>query len=178
MERDLKKKFGTDYELVLAFYLAKKLHTENLGEHEGELFQVNEDMLQTWIQKRLADEVESRKLQNASVYKMVPYVAKLVVTYRGLAWDEWSPAKGLERHLDTDNTYELLRIAEDSFLVFCFYPEERERRLLRYRQYAFEIGTQAYRTFGHARKNPLGSNMETAFVPLGSLVRDMFIRRS
>lgn len=177
-ERELKKEFATDYELVAAFYLAKKLHAENLGEKDGELFYADVDTMQRWVQKRLADEVEHRGVRSKSMYKMVPYVAKLLVTYRGISWEEWTPTKRFEHHLDTDNVYELLRIAEDSFFVFCFYPEDRTRRQLRYRRYAFEVGTQAYRAYGHAKKNPLGSNMETAFVPLGSLVREMFTGRS
>ena len=174
-ERNIKQQFPTDYELVVAFYLAKRLCAEDLGDKDGELYCADPDTLQRWVQKRLADEVETRGVRAASIYKMIPYVARMLVCYEGLSIEDWTPTKGLQRHLESESTFELLQVAETSFMAFCFYPEERERRQLRYREYAHSIGTQAYVMYGVARKNPLGSCMETAFAPLGSLVRDLFL---
>jgi len=177
-ERELKRQFKTDYTLAATFYFAKRLHAEELGEKEGALFSLNPATLKRWMQKRLADEVEDRNIRVASVYRMVPYVTQLLTNRQAIRLWEWAPTKKIEHYEATNNEFELLRIAEESFLVFCFNPEERKRGLMNERQYAGGVGTHAYRVFGYGRKNPLGRDMEEAFVPLGELVREMFIRHS
>jgi len=174
-ERDIKRHFPSDYELVVAFYLAKRLHAEDLGDRDGELYQADDATLQRWVQKRIADEVENRGVRAACIYKMIPYVARLVVCYDGVPIQEWVPTRGLSRYGESNNVHELLQVAETSFMAFCFYPEELERRQLKYREHAHRVGTHAYVMYGAARKNPLGTNMEAAFAPLGSLVRDLFL---
>ena len=129
-----------------------------------------------WLGQEIAKEVFAQKLFARSILISITYVATLLVEFIQGKHE----AIGIEEHLDTytasGDPQAVLRAANSAFLLFVFWPEQRANRLIQYRQYAEQLGPPLFANYAGISKRPYGYDMAEAFVPLGTISRDRFVR--
>lgn len=176
---------GPKIDLQTAYTTVHVLHERPHGTDDGtELLVTAENALQTWFQSTIADALYERGLlMEESVVLASVYVAELLASRRGKRYRaiaHTDPALALRlQNIIGDVTKDevpirMLLLAEQAFFMFCFLPETRPFRPLEYRKYALRFGRAAYGTHAALTDKPLGKHMESAFEPLGEIVRQKF----
>lgn len=161
----------TERDFTELFKEAQEIAVRETGERAGRIMTVTAAGLETWFQRRLASEVLEKRHFDRSVLMSLAYVAGLLTRHgRGAVWDNQT----LVSFTDEERPERVLCGGEQAFIIFCFHPDERACRPLRYRQYALAVGRSFYSRYSLMTDRSLGYNMAEAFEPLGEIVREQF----
>lgn len=153
------------------FKEAQEIAVRETGERAGRIMTVTAAGLETWFQRRLASEVFEKRHFDRSVLMSLAYVAGLLTRHsRGAVWDNQT----LVSFADEERPERVLCGGEQAFIIFCFHPDERVGRPIRYRQYALAVGQSFYSRYSSMTDRSLGYNMAEAFGPIGEIVREQF----
>lgn len=176
---------GPKVDLQTAYTVVHTLHERAHGTGEKGFLVTSENAVQTWFQSTIADCLYERGLlMEESVVLASIYVAELLASprgkrYRAIAHSDPALATRLKTLVDESHMpVRMLLLAEQAFFMFCFLPEIRFHRPIKYRSYALEFGRAAYGTHASMTDTQLGRHMERAFEPLGDIVRAKFMAPS
>lgn len=170
---------GSPLDLQAAYTILYNAHERRVSNTKECLCMPEGQKLEAWFRTVLADTLfRMNKLLDEDLVLGAVYAAELLASrrgteYRAHVYDEASLAVTLAKLVEHNaSPVRMLMLGERAFVMYCFLPETRPHRQLRYREYARNFGVRAYGTFGALTDNELGKRMERVFVPLGDIVRE------
>jgi len=157
------------------FTNVRKLKGMPMQVRESGLLLATGDGKRAWFQRQIAEEVWREKLFDRSVLLSISYVAKVLsdLAERPELLDK-TITELLEEARDSCEPFRLLQLGEAAFMMYCFWPEQRERRPVDYRKLSLEAGHHAYVEWAGRAKRPFGYHMNLAFEPIGDVARKLF----